>query len=69
MVNVMQFRAKNKLYLNLIQQPSMALWSIRLPQFFIIGPMAAAGREFQSGIVRCQNEFCPSVVLALMCLY
>ena len=28
----------------------------------------AAGREFQSGIVRCQKEFCPSVVLALRCL-
>ena len=31
--------------------------------------LAAAGREFQAGIVQCQKEFCPSVVLALMCLY
>ena len=30
--------------------------------------MAAAGRELQSGIVRCQKEFCLSVVLALRCL-
>ena len=35
-----------------------------LPQFFVIF-MAAAGRKFQSGIVRCPNFFCPSVMLAL----
>ena len=63
---------------------SPSLWSIRLEgggggwqikstswllnAATVFDSMAAAGREFQSGIVRCQKEFCPSVVLALMCL-
>ena len=33
----------------------------------VFDSMAAAGREFQSGIVQCQKEVCPSVVLGLRC--
>ena len=64
---------------------SPPLWSIRLEAMrlanlvdqlerllnaaTVFDSMAAAGREFQSGIVRCQNKFCSSVVLALMCSF
>ena len=63
---------------------SPPLWSIRLEggkrladlvdqltlnAATVFDSIAAAGIEFQSGIVRCQKGFCPSVVLALMCLF
>ena len=57
----------NEIYAPAARQCGISGW--RETAATVFDSMAAVGRLFQSGIVRYQKEFCPSVVLAPMNLY